>query len=304
MSEISLKWFFQIPGLFITIGVLLILIALLVLIIGSSRARGKKLEENGTESSSLSEDVVAKSNEIVNVIGNVDEKVLDGNVTDITGDNSSPLNDLTDNIEVNNDNIMPVTENFSSIVTPVNVNENSIEKPVVNLSENIVEKKVLETIDMNEVNPMISEPVIKKVNSQVQETLDEINNNTNSNYNESTVAPFFSKPSFGYSNTSFSDNQRLKNPVEITPSEQLIKPLDEVVLENNNVIGQDFESPIKSVIPTEPIVEPIVPPVLKVDDIGVPSNDNNALENITIPNLDNQTVVKTTTENTEIEEIL
>ena len=32
MSEISLEWFFQIPGLFITVGVLLILIALLSLV--------------------------------------------------------------------------------------------------------------------------------------------------------------------------------------------------------------------------------------------------------------------------------
>ena len=69
MGEINLKWFFELPGLFITGGVLLIIIALIVFVIGSKKSKKKTIEENQNGGATN------QTNGTMIPVGNVDSSV-------------------------------------------------------------------------------------------------------------------------------------------------------------------------------------------------------------------------------------
>jgi len=228
MSEITLEWFFQIPGLFITIGVLLILIALLVLIIGSSKAKNKKAEDL-----SLVDDVeepVANSVEAVNVLEPNSINYLNGDNNLNVVNNLNSTNNLNNNLETNefnnnlnninsispvmvnesvpvttenSDTINPMIDNSSNIVTPVNISEN-IFTPVENT------EKVIESVDASLPQ---GEPVIPVMAQPI-----DIENNI-PNDNLSFQQPVFASIEAGVNDTSMSESNNLVQNInsEIKP---------------------------------------------------------------------------------------
>lgn len=291
MDKISLEWFFQIPGLFITIGVLLILIALLVLIIGSSKSRKHTDEElpvveepaitptapvnviennlnNQTEpvnivDNNLNNQTVLTNENLVNnqLNSNVLNTNLNNNVSDVS---NTPVND---NISVSqHDNIMPVGQNSINIVTPVNITED-VQQPVV-------EETVLTPI---EPVTLTTEPVI--------ETPSVLNNQTLINNTQEeimpTVAPVFSEPEV-LKKTEETFN--IQEP--ITSSEPAAEP---VVVENN------FDSNL-----VLPIVEPIVPQKIQEQPVLPTNVPESTIEPVT----QQVNVMPTEPINNEIEEIL
>ena len=307
MSEISLEWFFQIPGLFITIGVLLILIALLVLIIGSSRAKNKK------ESMNDNLDHVTDPMETVNVIENniaqndiaVAEPItinssntIDSNVNN---DFKNEINTVTEPVLVNNnDNIMPTDSVVPSIVTPVNINEN------INVAP-------METVNIPNDNMVISEPIIKKSSEVIPEVRSDIMepspvlanstiglsdaliepvknnalNNNDSVLNEqinSEVVPTTMSPIFASEEPKTVE----ESPVEVVKFEPVFETM-------NNI--ETNEASIANV--SEPIVEPIKP----MESILL--SENNITDSTYIkPMVENVSMDKVPTENSDIEEIL
>ena len=146
MDDITLEWFFKLPGLFITAGVLLILIALIVFIIGSRKEKKNKndtnynIDSDQNEQNSVVEPIpsIVQNNEPTNFIGGV------------------PVNNEINNIE------MKKEDNVISVNTPeiVPIEEVKVE-PIVNSVPEITpvpEVKVEPVVNpVPEITPQVSE---------------------------------------------------------------------------------------------------------------------------------------------------
>lgn len=92
----NFEWFFKMPGLFITGGVVLIIIALVVFLIGSKKGEQTKIEENNTESvpeigKENSSIAVEQPNESVTPVGVAVEPVTPVTVEPVTVEPVTPV---------------------------------------------------------------------------------------------------------------------------------------------------------------------------------------------------------------------
>ena len=125
MSDITLEWFFKIPGLFITGGFLLILIALAVFFISAGKKDSKKEENLNIDSDNTenNEDALVLNN---NLNEDVSFPKIDGNESvnnlNNNGVNPEPMIEPLQDVSFNND--------LASEVTFENNNENNVMEPV------------------------------------------------------------------------------------------------------------------------------------------------------------------------------
>ena len=125
MSDITLEWFFKIPGLFITGGFLLILIALAVFFISAGKKDSKKEENLNIDSDNMenNEDALVLNN---NINEDVSFPKIDGNESvnslNNNGVNPEPVIAPLQDVSFNND--------LASEVTFENKNENNVMEPV------------------------------------------------------------------------------------------------------------------------------------------------------------------------------
>lgn len=136
MSDITLEWFFRIPGLFITIGVVLILIAIVVFIIGNatkSKEMNNEVKEDDNVDNSINQDVL-QNNELHTNLANVNNElpVLENNINNLELDNNNNIANVDNSLSFN-DNILGVTPQDTSLENNVLINEtfNEVENPVV-----------------------------------------------------------------------------------------------------------------------------------------------------------------------------
>lgn len=338
MSDITLEWFFQIPGLFITIGVLLILIALLVLIIGGSKAKNKKQEDL-----SLVDDVqesAVNQVESVNVLEPSGVNYLNGanNLNNNLENNGLVNNDvgvvnptmISENAQLvgNGDNIAPAISNPLNIVTPVNVNENVI-VPQVEHSVNVenidkANEGIMSSVSQPEtVIPSMAQPVgmesnISSENLNIQESVvpavavdldassntNELadNNQTINNRldQEVTMSPIFREPVAPIENITMSQAQE-----DVQKKDDIIVPVsgDSNVSVNNN-INDDTSAIIKPIPPViSPVTMDFIEPIEPVKQQVPVVNKINDVPTI-VPDVNNTVNPAPTVENSEVEEIL
>ncbi len=172
MENINLEWFFKLPGLFITGGVFLILVAIIVYLIGSSKEKKARQQETnyGVDSSSMNKEEVKE--EVVTPLVNptVNTEPVNSEVNTIGGQPVNVVNTDTNEKEVAavnsfNPVITPVNEN--SIVTPVETPK--VEPVVVTPQEEVKEEKNLTP----SITPIITP--IEPVNTQSEVSPLEIN---------------------------------------------------------------------------------------------------------------------------------
>lgn len=329
MNEITLEWFFQIPGLFITIGVLLILIALLVLIIGGSKAKNKKQDDLA-----LVDDVQEAD---VNQVESVN--VLEPNSVDYLNgannlNNSLENNGLANNLNnigsvapvMVNDTVAPTVNNSSNIITPVTIDE-SVIVPVDNLANTESIEKVSEDINVTlpqvePVVPVMAQPIgVGNMASNETLTIQEpvlpaaavnlnassnttqlVNNNEDANKHvnqEGTMSPIFKEPITPHENVTVPQVQE-----EVQKNDDIIvrESSSNVMVDNNN----NNNNPT-IIEPITPIVSPITPDF--IEPIEPIKQQSTAVDNVVevpsfVPNVNDAVNPTSSVENSEVEEIL
>lgn len=342
MSDITLQWFFQIPGLFITIGVLLILIALLVLIIGSSKAKKKKEDDLA-----LVDDVQESS---VNQVESVNVLEPSG-VNYLNGTNNlNQINNMNNNLENNNlvnnnvgvvtpvtpnesvapaingNNIAPVASNPTSVITPVNINDNVVAPQVAFNEQNVATSNNVNNINTSVANnlsnveqvvPVMAQPVgmetnVSNENLNVQEPVLE---SVEIGVKETPVEPSIEATTLVQNNPN--DEIKMESPVApvlASPVEPLVSttpPIQEEVQVNEAVSGTTNNANVINVNGTIP---PVATPIF-ANPSSIEPNFVEPIEPVKqqAPVMDNIVEVPTmvpnvnptpTIENSEVEEIL
>ena len=342
MSDITLEWFFQIPGLFITIGVLLILIALLVLIIGSSKAKKKQedlaLVDDEVEAvtNSVEPVNVLESNGInylngnngLNSMNNLNNNVVNnGMVNNNTIGVANPMmvNDSINATVGNNSNIAPIVSNPSSVITPVNVN-GGVASQSVNFAnvENVTEDVNLSSLEP--VVPALAQPVGVENNVSTdsltiqQSVIEPIELGIKTSPVGSINEPAAFAPTV---------NNEIKREPTVAPIfAESIAPVENVVVQpvqevqNSNVVNEPvntvsnvamtIDNNASGVVP--PIVEPainnsnivgteLIEPIEPVKQKDLVV-DNVAMITPVTPSVNNTVTPASTVENSEVEEIL
>lgn len=304
MSDITLQWFFQIPGLFITIGVLLILIALLVLVIGSTKAKKKQQEDL-----SLVDD---EKEAVVNQVDSVNVAMDDVSVNHLGGinnldgaNNFSPLSNVN-NLETNNvapvepvrvtpvsiiNDKEPVADATSSAFSPLNLNE-SVEKPVENVSEqstNTLNNSTL--VEQTPVEPIVPVQAPQLQQEPVASASTGVEINSVPTINPVPVTPI-ANVTLNETNNPINDNNLIPQPTMVSVfSEPVIQSVDnsntDVVNNNNNNIVTDNVVPtIQPVAPVDNslVSDMIIQPIDTLDVVDV--NNDQELNNVQTPQVE------------------
>ena len=164
-ENMSLEWFFQLPGLFITGGIVLILIALLVFIISS---KGEKKADDNLESAANETEVPNQPIGEINSIGNIGT--------------SEPvkLDSIIPQVEVNPAPVEPAPVEVNVVtpepVTPqVEINPVPVEPAPVEVNVATPEPVVPQV----EVTPAPEEPAPMEINPVPVENTEEEKTSTN-----------------------------------------------------------------------------------------------------------------------------
>ena len=249
MDKISLEWFFQIPGLFITIGVLLILIALLILIISNSKARKRResmqLEE---EESTNSFDVpLSNPSETVNIVSN-QQNNLDNLVANVAT-NVVNLDNVIENKNVVENNLNPIVETSTtnSIEQPI-VNQQLNDEPNMTVAEN--NQPIISPVNIVDAPKPTEEPIVTPI---------VVENQTSTPVEETPIMSFVS-------------NDTLNNSVNVTP--ETIMPTEEKLPTSN----------LENIQPVQPIPENVVDNATSIlNNNEALSNDIIMPQNIEVP---------------------
>ena len=174
MNGITLEWFFKLPGLFITCGVLLILIALLVFIISGSKARKQNAENNLTVEADnhVQEN---NDNQVVEPIINV-PKMDTAIPTSPVNNNvigSQPINTIggqSVDTSINPVSSQMEAASFEPIITPIGGNNNEVASEPIKI-EPVITPVTPQTPEpvITPVTPQTPEPVITPVTPQTPE---------------------------------------------------------------------------------------------------------------------------------------
>ena len=167
MEKINLEWFFKLPGLFITGGVLLILIAILVYIIGSKKERSVAKDEANNTIDTKSAEEENKTENVVTPL--INPSIITENINNnVSVDEKKILNTVENNNEVSK-NETPVV--FEPQITPI--------EPVKVLSEEITpvvpEIKQEESLNNNE-NLSTVTPIITPIEPNIVTPVEPVKN--------------------------------------------------------------------------------------------------------------------------------
>ena len=292
MDNITLEWFFQLPGLFITGGVLLILIAIIVYIIASKKEKSISSNETnyGVDTSNMesetNENVVTPiinpsmnnvtSNENVNTIGGQPVNVVgsesvakeaissfEPTITPIVPANKEVENNVGTSVSAeNNDNTQQslstepiITPIEPSVITPVvpEVKEEIKIEPALAPVEPVVENGVADIPNTVEVN--VEPP--KEVVVEEKKTLDDIKivPTIENQIVSPNVAEINPAPSVGVADATKGTNEENKVSEEIKIEPSLVTP---VVESNPSIVkpeiqGSTQEEKANSVMPAESV---------------------------------------------------
>lgn len=276
MENINLEWFFKLPGLFITGGIFLILIAIVVYLIGSSKEKKALKEESNYGVDSDNMKVEAPNEEVVTplVNPNVVTEPVKSEVNTIGG---QPVNVVGTNEKVEE---TPVAS-FNPVITPVTpVNESVEVNPVtpVSLEEKDPSKEEVKVVETPSITPIITpiEPVntVESVNKPSEVTPVEINVVTP----DVNVIPPIVQDKVA--------DEVKKVEVNVTPLVEVTPQVSEPVV--NNVPEQVQTTPnetVKEEIKIEPVVvTPVVEPTVPLsEEVKVASpNEQNVQEKVKV----------------------
>ena len=145
----NLEWFFQLPGLFITGGVVLIIIALIVFIVGSKSGNkelvNQEIDENTSEETVNDIPVEEPTITKLDNVSNMSTPEVNGNINDLNGVSINPQEPVMPSVEIN-----PVAP--EPVMPSVEINP-------------VTPEPVMPSV---EINPVTPEPQ-KSVTSNVEE---------------------------------------------------------------------------------------------------------------------------------------
>ena len=288
LESITLDWFLKLPGLFITGGVVLILIALIVFIIGS-HAEKKKLKNESNLN--IDADNAGDEVKIMPTMDNMNFGVQNNNIgmEPMVNNESPAIEPVIDLNEVSNDipeiNLEPIksteNKNISESVTPIN--NMTIDQPtIVTPIENPVEVSPVEP-SVNAFEPITPQPVV----------------NT-----PEVVQPAPAAPAIDFPKLEEKPEEVVPMPsTPVEPSVNVFEPITPQPVVNTPEVVQP--TPAVSVEPSVNTFEPVMPqPVanteVKPQEEVVPPTAENVMTPVVEP-VPTETSVKETKE--EIEEI-
>lgn len=260
----STEWFLTIPGILITCGVILLIIALIMFIVSSMKGKKDKskpvVSNNAVEQNSVPVSPTVESNPVqanvpVNNIGvqpQVNQPVNTGSVQSIPTAVEEPVKT---NSFINND-----------------ISENETAPAVTNVASE---------------RPSIDIPTIQPVNTSFQQPVME-QPTINSTVNEVEVAPVIpnivsEQPSVDIPSVQPANTTYEQPVVDITPT---INPTINPVMENNttDIPNVDLSQPTPSV----PVINPVVEDVIPTSNVGqvAPSINEPVVEMPEIPNME------------------
>ena len=215
--NISLEWFFKVPGLFILVGVVLIIIALIVFFLESKKEKVDRVTDNQN---------VADNNQNVETNTNIATPTVGFDVNQGVTSVTTP----TENVIDASANVTPIPVVTTPIAPEISNSPNVSPIPVVAApTENMINASPnIEPI------PVVATPIVNPLNTSV---VAENNNQQVTPPNDNNVA----------------NNQlNVVTPVENVTSEQVVSPVNPTVVPIQENIGEAI-NPTISTTPVEPI---------------------------------------------------
>ncbi len=179
MEEISLEWFFKMPGLLIVGGVLLILLAIIILIVSGRGNKGSKEEKDektqqisvtpiSVDEKALSQNIApnidVKQEPIINI---VPVETVPAPTPVVNEQPVTPISPAIETVKEEPPVISPVVENIKQepIINVVPIEPVTVISPTVN-EKTITENVTLETpvIPVEQVIPTTPSPEVSDIN--------------------------------------------------------------------------------------------------------------------------------------------